>query len=260
MRIPLFLGLTLASAAAGAAPGPALGEMLDIDGQNYLPQVGLTLHLPDGPEPGLYRRIALNWQEHPLQSGAYPAEAFAARREGKVGLSLTIEPDGRLSACTVTGPSGFGPFDAHACRHLLTHTAFHPGLDDNGQRFGGTVAATLRYMLRLGVEMPADRGETTVPDADPATPAAPLDRITLATLGIAKGARPPPTVGGISATRLVEADGRVGACIVSSPSYVDPIDRGVCDRLRRDVRFRPARDAQGQAVASPYTVSLPWRR
>lgn len=260
MRALLFLGLILASAAAGAKPGPALGEMLHIDGVNYLPQVGLTLHLPDAPEPGLYRRIALNWQEHPLQVGAYPAEAFAARREGKVALSLTIEPDGRLSACTVTGPSGFAAFDAHACPHLLSHTAFHPGLDENGQRFGGTVAATLRYRLRLSVEMPAGPGEGVVPDAAPATPAAPLDRITLATLGIAKGTRPPPTVGGISATLLIEPDGRVGACLVSSPSYVDSIDRGACDRLRRDVRFRPARDSEGKAVADRYTASLPWDR
>jgi TonB family protein len=253
-----LLGLTLASAAAGAEPGPALGEMLDMDGRNYLPQVGLTLHQPDGPEPGLYRRIALNWQEHPLQAGAYPAEAFAARLEGEVGLSLTIEPDGRLSDCTVTAPSGVAALDAHACPHLLSRTAFHPGLDESGGRFGGTVAATLRYRLRLGVEMPAGPGGAS--DTGPATPAAPLDPVTLATLGIARGMRPPPTVGGISATLLVEADGRVGACLVSSPSYVDAIDRGACDRLRRDVRFRPARDAGGQAVASRYTVSLSWRR
>lgn len=260
MRGILLLGLTLASGAAGAEPGPRLGEMLDIDGQNYLPQVGLTLHLPDGPEPGLYRRIALNWQERPLQVGAYPADAFAARREGKVALSLTIEPDGRLSACTVTGPSGSGALDAHACPHLLSHTAFHPGLDENGQRFGGTVAATLRYRLRLSVELPAGPGGEAASNAAPATPAAPLDRITLETLGIAKGTRPPPTVGGIAATLLVEADGRVGACLVSSPSYVDAIDRGACDRLRADVRFRPARDSEGRAVAGHYTVALPWRR
>lgn len=259
MSFVLLLGLTLASAATGAQPGPALGEMLSVDGENYLPQVGLTLHVPDGPEPGLYRRIALNWQEHPLQVGFYPAEAFAARREGKVELSLTIEADGRLSACAVTGPSGFGPFDAHACPHLLSRTAFHPGLDENGRRFGGTVAATLRYMLRLGVEMPAGPGEGPAAAA-PARPAAPLDRISLATLGIAKGTRPPPTVGGIAATLIVEADGRVGACLVSSPSYVDAIDRGACDRLRRDARFRPALDAEGRAVASRYTVSLPWGR
>lgn len=259
MRSLLFLCLALASAAAGAKPGPALGEMLSIDGQNYLPQVGLTLHLPDGPEPGLYRRIALNWQEHPLQVGAYPAEAFAARREGKVALSLTIEPDGRLSACTVTAPSGFGALDAHACPHLLAHTAFHPGLDESGRRFGGTVAATLRYMLRLSVEMPVGPGEATASGAASATPAAPVDRITLATLGIAKGTRRPPTVGGIAATLLVEADGRVGACLVTSPSYVDAIDQGACDRLRRDIRFRPARDSEGKAVASRFTVALPWR-
>jgi TonB family protein len=258
MRCLALLGLTLASAATGAERGPALGEMLDIGGQNYLPQVGLTLHLPDGPEPGLYRRIALDWQEHPLQIGSYPAEAFAARREGEVALSLTIEPDGRLSGCTVTGPSGLAALDTHACPHLLAHTAFHPGLDESGRRFGGTVAATLRYMLRLTVEMPAGRGEAS--DTGPATPAAPLDPITLATLGIARGTRPPPTVGGIAATLLVEADGRVGACLVSSPSYVDSIDRGACDRLRRDVRFRPARDAEGKVVASRYTVSLPWPR
>lgn len=257
MRRLLYLALIFSPVAAAASePGRKLGEMLYIDGTNYLPQVGLALDLPDELRPGLYRQIALNWQDRPLQVGTYPARAFAERRQGDVGLKLTIEPDGRLARCSVIRPSGHDDFDTGACRHLLAYTSFHPGLDDAGARFGGEVAATFSYRLGLSVHVPVG---PHAQEQAPSKPAVPLEPITLATLGITKAMRPPPTVGGISAAVRVETDGHVGACLLTSPTYVDAIDVAACDRLRRDVRFRPAEDREGRPAASRYTVSLSWR-
>ena len=245
--------LLLAAAPADAAP--KLGEFRNVGGTNLLPQVGLTLEVPEGPQPGIYRQISLNWHDHELQVGTYPRKAFAAGREGAVGVSLAVEPDGRLSGCSVTRPSGVAEFDAYACRHLLAHAAFHPGLDSAGKRFGGTVPATFHYTLGLSVHMPVPGGDAGVP----AKPARPLGTIDLAALGIAKDYRPRPEIGGISATLAVEADGRVSACTVESPTFVDAVDAGACDRLLA-ARFSPAEDAAGQPVASRYTVSLSFSR
>ena len=244
----------LLAAAAAADPEPTLGKMRFIDGVNVLPQVGLTLDVPDGPQPGVYRQISLNWHDRKLQTGTYPRKAWAARREGAVGLSLAIEPDGRLSGCSVARPSGDTEFDAYACRHLLANVAFHPGLDAAGKRFGGTVPATFRYMLALGMQMPFRAGDPAL-----AKEAKPLQPIDLAAVGIAPDFRPRPEIGGLSATLAVEADGRVSACTVESPTFVDAVDAEACDRLLA-VRFDPARDAGGSPISSRYTVSLSFPR
>ena len=256
MRRVVLLMLLALPVKAAAAPSAKLGEWIEVSGESLLPQVGLTLDLPDDPQPGLYRQIALNWHDRPLQAGAYPAPAFAARKEGAVGLSLAIAADGRLTACEMTKSSGDESLDAHACRHLLQHTAYHPGLDDRGQRLGGTVPATLEYTLRAGsVTLAGGGGE----EARPAKPAIPLTPITLDTLGFPKGVRVRPQIGGVSATLAVDAEGAVAACLVTSPTFADLIDAGACDRLRR-LRFQPALDAERRPVASHYTVSLGFRR
>ncbi|HEX8580449.1 MAG TPA: energy transducer TonB [Allosphingosinicella sp.] len=256
MRAALLLSLLALPAAAGAAPAK-LGEMIEVAGETLLPQLDLRLDLPEGPEAGVMRRIALDWQDKPIQVGTYPAAAFAARREGHVGIRLTIEPDGRLSACEVTKPSGGADLDAHACKHLLAHARFHPGLDDEGRRVGGTVAAELGYQLRMLMNTLTGQPSATPP---PHTPAVPLEPVTAETLGITRATRLPNWTGGISAAVLVRADGSVGACTLHSPTYLDAVDTAACRALRERVRFRPARDAQGQAVESAHVVSISFGR
>lgn len=251
-KLALLVLLALSSAAA-AAPEAKLGEWITVGGESYLPQVGLKLHLPFGPQPGIYRQIELNWRDGPLQVGPYPAEAFAKREEGDVGLSLDIETDGSVRGCRVAEPSGIPSLDAHACRHMLNHIRFHPGLDDRGEPFGGTVAARLGYELRARVSRPVEGYVEP-----PARSARPLQRIDLASIGIAPGTRRPKLVFGISADLMVEVDGSVSSCTLASGSFVDAIDRQACDKLRA-MRFKPGEDAGGKPVAGRYTVSLEWK-
>jgi TonB family protein len=246
--MPGFLALALLLAP------PSLGEWVEIGGEQFLPQVGLDLEVPDQPQAGVYRQIALNWQDKPLQAGRYPAAAFAARRVGKVGLSLTIAADGKLAACRVTGTSGDRELDEYSCAHLQSHTIYHPGLDDRGGRFGGTVPATFRYMLRASMEGPVAGGS---PGPTTAKDPVPPETIEPATLGIAARSKPPRNVWGIGATLAVEADGSVSACFLHSPTYVDSIDKQACDRLRA-LRFRPAMDSENRPVAGRYAFGLPW--
>lgn len=248
--------MLLLAAAAAAGPQPVLGKLIHVDGVNLLPSASLALDVPSGPQPGVYRQISLNWHDRPYHLGKYPSKAFAARRGGKVGLRLRIETDGRLAACSVTAPSGVAELDAHACPHLIANTGFHPGLDAKGRRFGGSVAASLTYSLSgsMNVLAPGD-----VPPPEPHRDAKPPESITLATLGIGKDIKPRRSIGGISATLAIAADGNVAACTVESPTFIDAVDTEACSRLLA-MRFRPAEDAAGRAVASRYTVSLPFPR
>jgi TonB family protein len=244
-------------AAAEAAPAraPALGRMITVGGDSQQPQVALSLDEPQEAEPGLYRRIALNWRARTLQSGTYPAAAYAAGREGDVGLSLAIDDSGRLTGCSVTESSGEASIDAHACPHLTRNAVFHPALDDQGRRRGGTIAASLRYTIRLYVNMPAPGGDA--PTAGPARPPRPLEATGFASFGVAPGTRRPADVWGLGATLAVDEAGAVTACTMHSPSYVDAIDKAACDRLRAH-RFEPARDSEGRAVTGRFAVSAGW--
>ncbi|HEX8527557.1 TonB family protein [Allosphingosinicella sp.] len=251
-------GLVLASLLAAAAPAqqPArLGQEVTIRGTTYHPQVSLYLDQPEDAQPGIYRRISLNWRARPLQAGNYPAAAFAARREGEVGLSLTIAANGRLTGCTVTRPSGEPSIDAHACLHLMRNAVFHSALDESGARRGGTVGAVMEYTLPIRVHMPMFRPG---PPDGPARQPRPLEPVGPATVGIAPGTPPPPDVGGIGVTVAVGADGSVTACTLHSPTFIDSIDKRACDTVRRDMRFDPAKDSEGRAVPYRYAFWVNW--
>lgn len=254
MRLLMLAVALLASTGASAQRGaPILGRDFTLGGQTYTPQAALDLDQPLDAQPGLYRQIALDWRTGPLQVGPYPAAAFAARQEGDVGVGLTIDASGRLTACTIAVPSGIASLDTHACPHLLAHARFHPGLDANGAHTGGTLPARLRYTLLPRIETLAGGAERQPlrREARPPTP------ITLESLGIDRRSAPPADVYGVGATLAVDAAGAVTACTLHSPTYDDAIDKSMCDRLMA-MRFEPALGPDGSPAASRYGFGVEW--
>ena len=59
-------------------------------------------------------------------------------------------------------------------------------------------------------------------------------------------------------TLQVGADGRVTGCTVTASSGWELLDSTSCRLLSRRARFRPARDAEGAAVASTYESRIRW--
>jgi len=252
-----FLALLLAApAAASPQAGPKLGEWVKAGDEDLVPNAGVDLYLKQKPQPGIYRHIAVNWRDRPSRAGSFPAQAFAARQEGQVFLSLTVAADGRPTACRVTRPSGIAVLDEHSCGDALAQTVFHPGLDDKGKRFGGTVEGRMSYNLHP-VALPM-----LIEDAGwnwPSRKAEPQQPITLETLGIPGTVKARPGTDTIRVMLATDPGGAVTACLLTFPTFDDALDKGVCDRLRNQP-FRPALDRKQNPVASIYEVVLPLPR
>src|SRR5690606_8765500 len=73
---------------------------------------------PDGLA-GWSRRIQEN----------YPTRAVRDEIEGRVGVRVTIGPNGRVSACSVTSSSGSSILDDAACSGMERYARFNPALD-----------------------------------------------------------------------------------------------------------------------------------
>lgn len=77
----------------------------------------------------------------------YPRRAEREGTEGNVGVRVTVSPDGRVSACTVTSSSGSSDLDSAACDGMTRYARFDPALNAAGNPITGSYATTIVYRL-----------------------------------------------------------------------------------------------------------------
>ncbi|MFN3863220.1 MAG: energy transducer TonB [Erythrobacter sp.] len=77
----------------------------------------------------------------------YPARALREEIEGTVGVRVTVTPDGRATACTVTSSSGSDILDSAACQGMERYARFEPALDDDGNPTTGSYSTRITYRL-----------------------------------------------------------------------------------------------------------------
>jgi protein TonB len=77
----------------------------------------------------------------------YPASALRQEKEGRVGVRVTVGPDGRVSACTVTSSSGTAALDEAACSGMQRYARYEPALDDAGHPTTGSVSTAIVYKI-----------------------------------------------------------------------------------------------------------------
>ena len=77
----------------------------------------------------------------------YPRRAEREGIEGSVGVSVTVTPDGRVGACSVTRSSGSSDLDAAACDGMTRYARFNPALDSAGNGISDQYATTIVYQL-----------------------------------------------------------------------------------------------------------------
>lgn len=74
------------------------------------------------PDPAA-ARDAQNWQ---VFQKLYPARAIAAKEEGAVGFTVTIDSKGYVKECMVTHTSGHPLLDQETCKLITLHAEFKP--------------------------------------------------------------------------------------------------------------------------------------
>lgn len=77
----------------------------------------------------------------------YPPRALREEVEGTVGVRVSIGPDGRVSACSVSRSSGSSVLDDAACKGMTRYARFNPALDDAGNPTTGSFATGIQYKL-----------------------------------------------------------------------------------------------------------------
>lgn len=81
-----------------------------------------------------------------IEGDHYPADALRVRAEGRTAFILTIQPDGRPSACRITVSSGNAYLDEATCE-LFRKGRFDPAVDDKGAKLAGEWASAMRWEL-----------------------------------------------------------------------------------------------------------------
>ena len=76
-------------------------------------------------------RNALNWQ---IFQKLYPPRAIAAREEGDVAFTVTLDSKGDVTGCQVTKSSGHPLLDEETCKVVTINAQFSPDSDVHGSR------------------------------------------------------------------------------------------------------------------------------
>ncbi len=97
--------------------------------------------LARGASPDNQARWARRIQEN------YPARAVRDETEGTVGVSVTIDAEGRVSNCSVTSSSGSSVLDDAACDGMRRYARYNPALNDAGDPTTGSASTRIVYRL-----------------------------------------------------------------------------------------------------------------
>jgi TonB family protein len=80
-------------------------------------------------------------------TGDYPASALAEKREGTAEFALTVEANGKASACKITKSSGHADLDSVACSTAVRRARLSPATDENANPTIGIYAGRVRWVL-----------------------------------------------------------------------------------------------------------------
>ena len=77
----------------------------------------------------------------------YPARALRNEEQGTVGVRVTVGPNGRANACTVTSSSGSSSLDEAACQDIQRFGRFNPAWDAAGNPISAEWSTRITYRL-----------------------------------------------------------------------------------------------------------------
>jgi protein TonB len=77
----------------------------------------------------------------------YPPRAVRDEIQGRVGVRVTVGPNGRVADCSVTSSSGSSILDDAACAGMRSYARFNPAWDAAGNPISGSYSTTIVYNL-----------------------------------------------------------------------------------------------------------------
>ena len=96
------------------------------------------------PEPITPR----NW----FPAGKVHACGWSGCPDGKVGFTLIVSAEGRVTDCAITRSSGSRRLDEVTCLGLLRYARFHPARDAGGRPVKGRYASTVTWAQPTSTE------------------------------------------------------------------------------------------------------------
>ncbi|HUD27771.1 MAG TPA: TonB family protein [Novosphingobium sp.] len=131
----LVAALSVAPSTEGAR---TVGEAMEILARKVVPRGAFPMGNPGewiGPED-------------------YPTTAYMDQAEGAVSFQLKVDPQGRVSECTVTVSSGVAALDDTACNLITLRAVFDPARDRKGKPVWGTYANRVVWKMTDPVPLP----------------------------------------------------------------------------------------------------------
>lgn len=77
----------------------------------------------------------------------YPASARRDNIQGRVGITVVIGPNGRISSCSVSNSSGNSDLDSTTCRIAMRSMRYDAAKDANGTPIESTVRLGVKWQL-----------------------------------------------------------------------------------------------------------------
>ena len=77
----------------------------------------------------------------------YPTKAMREDRSGVTRFTVTVDADGKVSSCQVTGSSGHSDLDDATCKLVTRRARFKPATDGEGNPTSGSYSNAVRWQI-----------------------------------------------------------------------------------------------------------------
>jgi protein TonB len=131
-------------------PAPVIQTVINAPPPVITPQAAPAPAPPAPPPPPRTvepARARANLSSY-VSNDDYPPSALRANEEGTTGFRLTVGPDGRVTACTVTSSSGSSALDSTTCRLMRSRARFTPARDSTGQPTTDSATGRIRWQIQ----------------------------------------------------------------------------------------------------------------
>jgi len=130
-------------------PAPVIQTVINAPPPVITPQAAPAPPPPAPPPPRTIEpaRARANLSSY-VSNDDYPPSALRANEEGTTGFRLTVGPDGRVTACTVTSSSGSSALDSTTCRLMRSRARFTPARDSSGQPTTDSASGRIRWQIQ----------------------------------------------------------------------------------------------------------------